>query len=448
MRIRLPSGEGLRQAGHIGAGLGALLIRPLGPGPVLALVLAALLFNAFILPSWLGSRLRRPGETGFLWGPTAYAAAVAVLLVVFWHVPDVAAAGWLLLAVGDGAATVVGRRWGERKLPWNPDKSWAGSLAYWVAGAAAVFGILWPTAARIIAQLPDELVRVVAVFSVGAAAAALAAAAVESVRQPLDDNLLSPLVGSFVLWGLATAPMYGSDLVTGEATGRLVLAVAVHLLLAWLAWRLGAVTRGAAVVGALLGVLFVWGAGWQGWLMLAALVGCGLGATFVGRAIKRSRGVLEGRRHTGQVLAKGAVPTVAVLFASAAALGPWNAAAAAALAAALADTLASELGVLGRGQACLLPRLRRVAPGTPGAVSLLGTLAAAAGAAIPGAVGLLAGLLPAATAVIAAVAGLVATLLESLMVGCLASRPDPVAMNFLSTLAAALLAAALAILVL
>lgn len=448
MQIRLPSGEGLRQAGHIGAGLGALLIRPLGPGPVLALVLVALLFNAFVLPRWFGGRLRRPGERGVFWGPTWYALSVALLLVMFWRLPDLAAAGWLLLAVGDGAATIVGRRWGKRKLPWNHVKSWAGSLAYWFMGSAAVFSMLWPLAAAPLTALPEETVRVVVFFAIGAVAVGLAAAVVESLRLPVDDNLLPPLVGCLVLWGLATAPMHGADLVAGEAMNRLTLATAVHLLLAWLARRLGAVTRSAAAAGALMGVLFVWGAGWRGWLMLAALVGCGFGATAVGQAIKRSRGVLEGRRHAGQVLAKGAVPTVAVLFAGAGASGPWGAAAAAALATALADTLASELGVLSRGRAWLLPGLRRVAPGTPGAVSLLGTLAAAAGAAIPSAVGLLAGLLTAATAVIAAVAGLLATLLESLMLGRLTSRPDPVAMNFLSTLAGAFLAAALAILVL
>lgn len=448
MQFRLPSGEGLRQAGHIGAGVGALLIRPLGAGPVLALVLAALLFNAFILPRWLGRSLRRPGETGAYWGPTAYALAVALLLVVFWGKPELAAAGWLLLAVGDGAATIVGRRWGKHKLPWNRDKSWAGSMAYWAAGAAAALGILLGFAFDVIATMPSYAAPLVAVFAAAAVAAALTAAVVESLCLPVDDNLLPPLLGSFVLWGVVEAWTNRPDLLTGDALERLPVAVGVHLLLAWIAWRLGAVTRGAAALGAVLGVLFVWAGTWSGWLMLAALVGLGFGATAIGRATKRSRGALEGRRHAGQVLAKGAVPTVAVLLAGAGALGPWKAAAAAALAAALADTLASELGVLSRGRAWLLPGLRRVAPGTPGAVSPLGTLAAAAGAAIPGAVGLLAGMLTAATAVVAAVAGLLATLLESLMLGRLASRPDPVAMNFLATLAGALLAAALAILVL
>lgn len=441
MQVRLTSGEGLRQAGHIGAGLGALLIRPLGPGLVLALVLLALLFNAFVLPRWLGRELRRPGEMGAYWGPTAYALTVAVLLVVFWGKPELAAAGWLLLAVGDGAATIVGRRWGKRKLPWNPEKSWAGSLAYCLAGTAVVFGILWPATARIIARRPWEAARVVAVVAIGVAAAAFAAAVVESLRLPLDDNLLAPLVGVLVLGGLAESGMHAPDLLTGEALMRLPGALLVHLVLAWSTWRLGAVTRPAAAVGAVLGLLFVWALGWPGWSMFAVLPALGFAATRVGRASKRSRAIAEGRRHAGQILAKGAVATVAGVLAGAGASAPWLTAAAAALAAALADTLATELGVLSRSRPWLPAHQRRVAPGTPGAVSLTGTLAAAVGACVPTALGLLAGLLTPATAAIAALAGFAATLLESLVVGRLTSRPDPVAVNLLSTLTAALLAA-------
>ena len=52
----------------------------------------------------------------------------------------------------------------------------------------------------------------------------------------------------------------------------------------------------------------------------------------------------------------------------------------AALAEATADTLASELGEVLGGPPLLLTTLRRVAPGTDGAISLAGTLAGASGA--------------------------------------------------------------------
>jgi len=42
---------------------------------------------------------------------------------------------------GDGLADIVGRRWGgNNRLPYNPTKSWAGSLAMILAGTAFAAG--------------------------------------------------------------------------------------------------------------------------------------------------------------------------------------------------------------------------------------------------------------------------------------------------------------------
>jgi uncharacterized membrane protein len=53
-----------------------------------------------------------------------------------------------------------------------------------------------------------------------------------------------------------------------------------------------------------------------------------------------------------------------------------------ALAAALADTLGTEIGTLSPGSARAFPSFRAVVAGTPGAVSVRGTIAAAGGAAL------------------------------------------------------------------
>lgn len=251
-------------------------------------------------------------------------------------------------------------------------------------------------------------------------------------------------MSNFVLWGLLETGARDSGLLA-EALRRLPVAVVAHLALAWIAWRHAAVTRGGAVVGGVLGTLFVGALGWTGWSMLAALVGLGFGATAVGVESKRSRGAFETRRRAGQVLAKGGVATIAAALAGAGASPLWIAAAAGALAAAAADTVASEIGVLSRARPRLLPSLRSAPVGTPGAVSPLGIVAAACAAGVPGVAGLLVGALTLATATVAAIAGFTATLLESLLTGRRGSRgrPDPVAMNFLTTVVAALFAVAL-----
>jgi phytol kinase len=50
----------------------------------------------------------------------------------------------MLMCGGDGLADIAGRRLGKTKLPWNRDKSWAGTAAMFLGGwifALVILGI-------------------------------------------------------------------------------------------------------------------------------------------------------------------------------------------------------------------------------------------------------------------------------------------------------------------
>jgi uncharacterized protein (TIGR00297 family) len=117
----------------------------------------------------------------------------------------------------------------------------------------------------------------------------------------------------------------------------------------------------------------------------------------------------------------------------------------AALAEATADTISSECGEAWSERAYLITSLRAVPPGTDGAISLPGTLAGAVAAALIGVVASLTGVLSAAGAVVAAAAGFIGSLVDSVL-GATAERRGMLGnngVNFLSTLAAAVLAGVL-----
>lgn len=374
-----------------------------------AAVGCVLLFNLFVLPRLGGDRFRRSGETHpWIWGAVSFPLSILALLLLLPHRLEIVAAVWALIAAGDSAAGVLGSSVGAGALlPWNPAKSWAGSVAFFVAGGGAATAAAWWISGGAI-----EPFVVVAVCG----GAALLAAMAESAPGLGDDNLVSTFVAAFALWiGLEA---FSAPFLPVESTpAQIGLIVALHASLAWLLYRLGAVDGKASFVGGVFGAIVLGSLGWRGWLPLVTMIGIALVATRVGLTAKVERGTAErrrGRRSAGQIAAKGGW---AAVLACLAALQPghmmWPVLFAGALSAAAADTLATELGSLGKGGAFVLWRLRRGAAGTPGAISLLGTAAAILGAGVVAVVCSLTLLSPVAAAAVA-LAGFLATLLESL----------------------------------
>ena len=75
-------------------------------------------------------------------GPLYYGLVFVVCTVVFWRHSPVGILALMLLCGGDGFADIVGRRWGTVKLPFSPNKSWAGSAGMFVGSFVFGFGYL------------------------------------------------------------------------------------------------------------------------------------------------------------------------------------------------------------------------------------------------------------------------------------------------------------------
>lgn len=262
----------------------------------------------------------------------------------------------------------------------------------------------------------------------------------------------------FLVVALGTAGIALQCIALSSTSAMLIVqAFGLGAFLAALTWSLRAATAAAAVTGGLCAAALSFATpGWRTalWPLLALLL-LTLAATRFGRARKEKLGVAEGRhgRTASQVAANLGVAVLASIplgfshfFVVSHILNPdaMQLALVAALAEAAADTLSSELGEVFGGEPRLLTSLRPVPAGTDGAVSLAGTLAGCGGAAVVTAVASLALRLTPAEAAIVAFAAIAGFLVDSLLGATFERRGwlNNDAVNFLSTLAAAILAAA------
>ena len=385
--------EDARQWVHIASGSFALLLRFLAWWQAALFAISALVFNVLLLPHVGGRRLIRPLEHArYPLGIVLYPLAVLALVLVFASRLDIAAAAWAILALGDGTATLVGRRARSARLPWNPDKSVAGMVAFAVFAAAGGVALAWWTAPAVDAA-PSLTFIIVA-----PCAAALAAALVETLPVGLDDNLSVPFAAGSVLWLgslSSTAALSASrDLVVAN----LPWALAVNAVTSWLGYRARTVTRAGMIGGALIGVVIYTAGGFSAWIFLFVTFLAAAVTSRVGLRKKVLLGIAEersGRRGAGNAFANCGV---AALAAIAAIVTPYRTEALLALAAALtaggSDTVASEIGKAFGGRTYLVTTARGVPPGTPGAMSLEGTAAGVVAALALGALGAGLGLVP------------------------------------------------------
>ncbi len=434
--------EAERQAVHIGAGLAAFLLRFLGFGGSILLALAGLLFNLLLLPRLGGRRLwrRRDRESGVALGIVAYPASVLAMVLAFGSRLEAAAAGWGILAFGDGCATLAGRTFGRGPLPWNREKSWPGTIAHALCGSLAAWVlILWTAPGR---------------YGVGfalaaATAAGVLAALVESLPSRVDDNLRAPPLAALLLFCLLPTEAGWAGLNGAALAGRAALGAVLNLLFAAAGAAAATLGAGGAVSAWLVGAVVFASQGWSGWALLLLFFVVGSGCTRLGYRRKELAGLAEGgggRRGARGVLANGAVPAACALLAAVSPAGEiYRLAFVGSLAAAAADTAASEIGQAWGRRTLLITSLQPVPPGTHGGVSLPGTAAGAAAALLLAWAAAALGLVAPNRLLWVAAAGLGANLLESVLGATLERRGtlDNEEVNFSNALMGALAAAAL-----
>lgn len=134
-------------------------------------------------PAAVQAMSRRGDRREILRGPLLYGLIFTLLTLVYWKDSPVGLAALMALSGGDGLADIAGRRFGAVRLPWNRDKSWAGSLGMllgslvFTAGVLAVFLSVGVFPGMLRAYLP------------GLALMALAATLVETLPIHDFDNL-------------------------------------------------------------------------------------------------------------------------------------------------------------------------------------------------------------------------------------------------------------------
>jgi uncharacterized protein (TIGR00297 family) len=224
---------------------------------------------------------------------------------------------------------------------------------------------------------------------------------------------------------------------------QVLLALPVTAAFAVLALFLGMASPRGALGGLLVGTPIYAALGPQGFALLALFVVGGSALTRLGYERKlRAGGAQEqgGRRGARNALANAGVAVLCAVLYALDVSDAFASAYVAAIGAALADTAESEVGQLSSRSPRLIFTLRKVPPGTDGAVSLPGTLAGVAAAALTAGLGWTMGLVasPAGTMLVA-LAAFLGTVADSL-VGARLPRVGNELTNVLCTLTAAVLA--------
>ncbi|HSE39903.1 MAG TPA: DUF92 domain-containing protein, partial [Acidobacteriota bacterium] len=339
-----------RKAVHIGSSAFALLLRWLTWWQAALLALLAFIFNVLILPRVGGKNLYRDDDhlRGYPLGILLYPFSVLILILCLPHHLQIVGAAWGIMAWGDGMASLIGKKFGTRKIPWNQHRSYAGSIAFAIFGsAAAVFFTFW-----IWKTVPEPVIWYGILIPV---LAALLAAVIETIPSGLNDNLTVPICSGLFMFALHQIDPGLFGMKQNEILRNLMWGAAVNLTLAGASYAARMVNFSGFLIGFLIGTTIYTFGGYQLFLILFTFFFIGSMATKFGYSRKKAMGVAQekgGARGWKNAVANCSLGAFLVLLAM---LSPEPkpiiliAGFFGAFATAAADTVSSEIGqVLGK----------------------------------------------------------------------------------------------------
>ena len=163
---------------------------------------------------------------------------------------------------------------------------------------------------------------------------------------------------------------------------EVLLLIAFVAVVSFAACQFSMLSFSGGIAAFICGLAIAMGAGWKGLVLLGIFFGS---SSLLSKLKRDEKKKFESRHEKGsqrdwvQVFANGGIPAVLAILLIFMNENWLVIGFSIAFASANADTWASELGVLSKGKPISIKSFRRVEPGTSGAVSFKGTLAAAAG---------------------------------------------------------------------
>lgn len=310
-------------------------------GLALPLLLALILFGFFKDP-----------KTGYQsWGIFYYALAYFVLLLLFRDRLSFVFYAMLTLAVADGLAAITGELFGRHKFAVGEmSKSWEGSLVFLFSCifCLGIVPVWFPQFGVPIVSLPAILI------------VSLALTLGESIFEKGTDNLIVPALLVYWMW---------LDLQFITFTH---VAISIGIIgLGVIAFRYKALTLSGSITAVLMGLILIISPLPIWTIPAVALFSFG---TILSKMPGGEKD-LYSQRNAHQVLANGAMPTMALMLYMALENPVFLFASMSGFAAALSDTASSEIGTRFKHKTYSILTFKRVPVGLSGGVSLIGLLA-------------------------------------------------------------------------